>query len=119
MSFNSGGNNLSIEIFVEILPVAPIILHSFGKFRHSDGEKSQEREKIQVRPPAQEADLRLEEVLNYRTSSCSKAKPYRKPYWDFPAKQGQKEDANCIYQEGMSILDCLFSSCFNRKSQLN
>ena len=47
----------------------------------------------------------VEEVLTYRTLSCSKAKPYRKPYWDFPWKQGQKKDAKCIYQEGMSILE--------------
>ena len=60
----------------------------------------------------------VEEVLDYRTLSCSKAKPYWKPYWDFPLKQGQKKDVKCIYQEGMSILDFLFPPCFNRKSQL-
>ena len=47
----------------------------------------------------------FEEIITYRTLSCSKAKPYWKPYWDFPLKQGQKKDVKCIYQEGMSILE--------------
>ena len=51
----------------------------------------------------------VEEDLDYWTFSCSKqAKPDWKPYWDFPLKQGQREDVKCICHEGMSILDFLF-----------
>ena len=58
----------------------------------------------------------VEEVLTYRTCSCSKAKPYWKPNWDFPLQHGQnKEDVNCIYQEGKSILDILFPLVSTRK----
>ena len=55
--------------------------------------------------PVRQAAGRIEEVLDYRTFGCSKAKPFWKPYWDFPLKQGQKRNVKCIYQEGMSILE--------------
>ena len=34
---------------------------------------------------------RVEEILTYRTLSCSKAKPYWKPYWDFPDRSKGKK----------------------------
>ena len=61
----------------------------------------------------------LEEVLIYRTVGCSKVKSYWKPNWDFPSKQGQKEDVKCIYQGGFSISEPCSPPCFNRKSQRN
>ena len=38
----------------------------------------------------------IEEVLDHRTFSCSKAKPFWKLYCDFPLKQGQKRNVKCV-----------------------
>ena len=35
-------------------------------------------------------EITFEEVMDYRTLSCSKAKPYSKPNWDFLLKQEGK-----------------------------
>ena len=60
----------------------------------------------------------VEEVLNYGTFSCSKAKPSAVLKLAVCCSRGKKKIyVKCIYQDGMSILDFMFPPCFNRKSQ--